>query len=130
VSAILVVAAFGIYNTLSTIVMEKILDIAILKSMGFHARDIRRIFLVEGVLLGLIGSLLGLGLGSGLMALLGQVEIKPPGATDIVHLPIYWGYDQYLLALGFALFSAVGAAVLPARKAARVQPVAILRGMG
>ncbi|MEZ5600843.1 MAG: FtsX-like permease family protein [Candidatus Competibacteraceae bacterium] len=44
VSAILVVASFGIYNTISTIVMEKIHDIAILKSMGFHARDIRRIF--------------------------------------------------------------------------------------
>jgi len=130
VSAILVVAAFGIYNTLSTIVKEKIHDIAILKSMGFHARDIQQIFLAEGVLLGLIGSLLGLGLGLGLMALLGQVEIKPPGATDIVQLPIYWGYDQYLIALGFALTSAVGAAVLPARKAARVQPVTILRGMG
>jgi lipoprotein-releasing system permease protein len=64
------------------------------------------------------------------MALLVQIEIKPPGATDIVHLPIYWGYDQYLLALGFAMASAVGAAVLPARKAARVQPVTILRGMG
>ena len=130
VSAILVVAAFGIYNTLSTIVMEKVHDIAILKSMGFHARDIRRIFLAEGVMLGLLGSLLGLGLGLGLMALLGQVAIKPPGATEIVYLPIYWGYDQYLLALGFAMVSAVGAAVLPARKAARVQPVTILRGMG
>jgi len=130
VSAILVVAAFGIYNTLSTIVMEKVHDIAILKSMGFHARDIRRIFLAEGVMLGMVGSLLGLGLGMGLMALLGQVEIKPPGATEIVQLPIYWGYDQYLLALGFAMASAVGAAVLPARKAARVQPVTILRGMG
>ena len=130
VAAILVVAAFGIYNTISTIVMEKIQDIAILKSMGFHARDIRRIFLAEGVLLGLMGSLLGLGLGLGLMALLERVEIKPPGATDIVHLPIYWGYDQYLLGLGFALASAVGAAYLPARKAGRVHPVTILRGMG
>ncbi|MFZ1641164.1 MAG: ABC transporter permease [Candidatus Contendobacter sp.] len=130
VSAILVVAAFGIYNTISTIVMEKVHDIAILKSMGFHARDIRQIFLTEGILLGLMGSLLGLGLGLGLMALLEQVEIKPPGATDIVHLPIYWGYDQYLLGLGFALVSAVGAAYLPARKAGRVHPVAILRGMG
>ena len=42
-------------------------------------------------------------LGIGLMALLGQVEIKPPGASDVVFLPIYWGYDQYLIALGFAL---------------------------
>ncbi len=130
VAAILVVAAFGIYNTVSTIVMEKIHDIAILKSMGFHARDIRLIFLTEGVILGLIGSLIGLALGLGLMALLARVELKPPGATELVFLPIYWGYEQYLLAAGFAMASAIGAAWLPARKAGRVQPVAILRGMG
>ncbi|CDH43272.1 ABC transporter permease [Candidatus Contendibacter odensensis] len=130
VAAILVVAAFGIYNTISTIVMEKIHDIAILKSMGFHARDIRQIFLTEGVVLGLLGSLLGAGLGLGLMTLLAHVELKPPGATDLVFLPIYWGYDQFLLALSFAMASAVGAAYFPSRKAGRVHPVAILRGMG
>ncbi len=129
VSAILVVASFGIYNTISTIVMEKIHDIAILKSMGFHARDIRRIFLAEGVILGALGSLFGVTLGMGLMWLLAQVEIKPPGASDLVPLPIYWGWEQYPLAAGFALTSAVGAAYLPARKAGLVQPVAILRGL-
>lgn len=129
VSAILVVASFGIYNTISTIVMEKIHDIAILKSMGFHARDIRQIFLAEGLILGVLGSLCGVSLGLGLMWLLAQVEIKPPGASDVVHLPIYWGWEQYLLAAAFALTSAIGAAYLPARKAGRVQPVAILRGM-
>ena len=129
VAAILVVASFGIYNTISTIVMEKIQDIAILKSMGFHARDIRRIFLAEGLILGALGSLIGVTLGIGLMWLLAQVEIKPPGATEIVHLPIYWGWEQYLMAAGFALASAAGAAYLPARKAGQVQPVTILRGM-
>jgi lipoprotein-releasing system permease protein len=124
------VASFGIYNTISTIVMEKTRDIAILKSMGFHARDVRRIFLAEGVILGLIGSVLGVALGIGLMALLGRVELKPPGATDLVRLPIYWGWEQYLLGATFALISAVGAAYLPARKAGRVHPVEILRGMG
>ena len=130
VAAILVVASFGIYNTISTIVMEKIHDIAILKSMGFHARDIRQIFLSEGIILGLLGSGLGAGLGLGLMTLLAHVELKPPGATDLVFLPIYWGYDQFLLALGFAMTSAVGAAYFPSRKAGQVHPVAILRGMG
>jgi lipoprotein-releasing system permease protein len=72
---------------------------------------------------------MGVTLGIGLMWLLAQVEIKPPGATEIVHLPIYWGWEQYLLAASFAMASAVGAAYLPARKAGRVQPVTILRGM-
>lgn len=130
VSAILVVAAFGIYNTISTIVMEKTHDIAILKSMGFHARDVRRIFLAEGIMLGAIGSVMGVLVGLGLMGVLGQVSFKPPGATQVVNLPLYWGFEQYLLAAGFAMMSAVGASYLPARKAGRVQPVAILRGMG
>ncbi len=65
VSAILVVAAFGIYNTISTIVMEKTRDIAIMKSMGFHARDLRRIFLLEGLIVGLFGSAPGRPVGHG-----------------------------------------------------------------
>jgi len=48
VSAVLIVAAFGIFNVISTVVLEKQRDIAILKSMGFFARDIMQIFLVQG----------------------------------------------------------------------------------
>lgn len=128
VSAILVVAAFGIYNTISTIVMEKTKDIAILKSMGFHSRDIRLIFLFEGLIVGLIGSGVGLIFGAILMSILGQLEIKAPGMTELVHLPIWWGSEQFVLAAMFAMASCVAAAYLPARKAGRVHPVDILRG--
>jgi lipoprotein-releasing system permease protein len=128
VSAILVVAAFGIYNTISTIVMEKTRDIAIMKSMGFHARDLRRIFLLEGLIVGLIGSTLGELLGLALMRLLGQVEIRPPGVTEVVHLPVFWGAEQYALAAAFAMLSCLAASYLPARRAGRVNPVDILRG--
>jgi lipoprotein-releasing system permease protein len=128
VSAILIVASFGIYNTLSTIVMEKTRDIAILKSMGFHARDVRLIFLFEGLIIGLIGSAFGLGLGMGFMELLASVELRPPGVTEKVHLPIWWGPEQFALAAAFALISCIAAAYLPARRAGRVHPVDILRG--
>ena len=128
VSAILVVASFGIYNTISTIVMEKTRDIAILKSMGFHARDVRNIFLIEGLIVGLLGSALGIGVGIALMRVLAEVTVKPPGVTEVVHLPIWWGAEQYLLATAFALGSCLMAAYLPARKAGRVHPVDILRG--
>ena len=127
-SAILVVASFGIYNTISTIVMEKTRDIAILKSMGFHARDVRNIFLIEGLIVGLLGSAFGVGAGTVLMRVLGEVTVKPPGVTEVVHLPIWWGGEQYLLAIAFALGSCLAAAYLPARKAGRVHPVDILRG--
>ena len=100
VSAILVVASFGIYNTLSTIVMEKTRDIAIMKSMGFHARDVRAIFLLEGLIVGTVGSLFGLALGVVLMKALSEVSIKPPGVTEMVNLPVWWGAEQYALAAG------------------------------
>jgi lipoprotein-releasing system permease protein len=129
VSAILIVASFGIYNTLSTIVMEKTRDIAIMKSMGFHARDVRTIFLLEGLIVGVIGSAFGLALGVALMKALSEVSIKPPGGTEFVNLPVWWGPEQYALAAAFALASCIAAAYLPARRAGRVHPVDILRGL-
>ncbi|HSV57984.1 MAG TPA: ABC transporter permease [Variovorax sp.] len=128
VSAILVVAAFGIYNTISTIVMEKTRDIAIMKSMGFHPRDLRRIFLLEGLIVGLIGSAFGQLLGLGLMHIMSRVEIRPPGVTEVVHLPMFWGVEQFALAAAFALAACMAASWLPARRAGRVRPVEILRG--
>lgn len=128
VSAILVVASFGIYNTISTIVMEKTRDIAILKSMGFTAADVRRIFLLEGLIVGALGSALGNALGLLLMQVLLVIEIKPPGVEEVVHLPLFWGLDQFVLAAAFALVSCVAASYLPARRAGRVHPVDILRG--
>jgi lipoprotein-releasing system permease protein len=128
VSAILVVASFGMYNTISTIVMEKTRDIAIMKSMGFHARDVRRIFLLEGLIVGSIGSAFGVLMGIGLMRILEVVEIRPPGVVEVVHLPLWWGADQYAIAAAFAMASCVAASYLPARRAGRVHPVDILRG--
>ena len=128
VSAILVVAAFGIYNTISTIVMEKTRDIAIMKAMGFHARDLERIFLLEGVIVGVLGSALGVLLGLVLMQVLGQVAIRPPGVSEVVHLPVWWGAEQYALAILFAMLSCLAASYLPARRAGSVHPVDILRG--
>lgn len=128
VSAVLIVAAFGIYNVISTVVMEKHRDISILKSMGFLASDIQRIFLIQGAILGIIGSLLGLPLGCALMYALMQVELKPAGSTQSIVMPFDWGWPQFAIAGGFALCTALIAAFMPARKGAKVQPVDILRG--
>ena len=128
VSAVLIVAAFGIYNVISTVVLEKQRDIAILKSMGFRARDIRHIFLIQGVLLGLAGSAVGLPFGAGLMLGLMQIRLKFPGSSDPVPLPIDRNWPQFAIAAGFAMGAALCAGLLPARKAASVQPVDVLRG--
>lgn len=128
VSAVLIVAAFGIFNVISTIVMEKHRDIAILKSMGFYARDIEKIFLFQGVILGILGNVVGIPFGSALMTILMQIRFKPPGGSEIIQMPISWHWPQFAIAAAFAMIAAVLAAFLPARKASRVQPVQILRG--
>ncbi len=116
VGAILLVASFGIYNVISSVIMEKTRDIAILKSMGFRAGDIELVFLIEGLVVGAAGSVLGFLAGSGLMWVTGQVRLTVPGESDPVNLPVYWGWNQFALAM------------LPARRGARLAPVAILRG--
>lgn len=128
VSAVLIVAAFGIYNVISTVVLEKQRDIAILKSMGFHANDIKSIFVIQGIVLGIVGCMLGLPLGSAIMRGMMRVHFKPPGSSEVIQMPIDWGWPQFAIAAGFAIAAAVIAALLPARKAAMVQPVDILRG--
>jgi lipoprotein-releasing system permease protein len=128
VMAILLVAAFGIYNTVSTMVIDKRRDTAILKAIGFQAADVRRIFLLQGLAMGLAGSTLGLLLGYGLMHLLASIRLKPPGVSEVVNMPVWWGADQYLLALAFAMAACMGASYFPARKAGRLRPVDTLRG--
>lgn len=128
VSAVLIVAAFGIYNIISTVVMEKHRDIAILKSMGFRAADIKKIFLVQGALLGIAGLSAGIPLGCAMMYGLMQIRFKPPGASEPISMPLDWSAPQFLIAGAFAFFASLLAAYLPARKAAQVLPVDILRG--
>ncbi|MEP0708600.1 ABC transporter permease [Parvibaculum sp.] len=128
VGAIMVVASFGIFNIISTIVMEKRRDIAILMSMGFRAFDIQAIFLVQGVVVGLIGMAMGWGIGYILLEMLASVQITIPGMTEKQGIALERGVFQYGFGGFFAVVSAVAAAWYPARKAAQVRPVDIIRG--
>ena len=128
VSAILIVAAFGIFNIISTVIHEKTRDIAILKSIGFEEGDIRRIFVLEGLVVGIVGTLLGWLLGYGLTQLLGAIRFHIEGIVTAQGFFLHYSPWHYLIAGGFATVSAVFAAYLPARKAARLNPVEIIRG--
>ncbi len=127
VGAILLVASFGTYNIISTITHEKTRDIAILKSLGFTERMVRRIFLIEAVLIGVAGTITGWALGYALSRALGSIEFKSP-FMDATHLPIYYTFVHYALAALVALSASAIAGYLPARKAARLHPVDIIRG--
>ena len=125
--AILLVAGFGIFNIISTVVLEKGRDIAIMRSIGVAAARIVHIFMLEGAVVGVLGMVAGWGLGRLLSLALGR--IPAPGAADptqtLVIAQSWWIYGS---AGVLALVSAVGAAWLPARRAARIDPLAVIRG--
>jgi len=130
VGAILIVAGFGIFNIISTVVNEKNRDIAILKSMGFSAQDIQWIFVIQGVIVGLIGAVLGWGLGWLLIEALASVRFELDEESFIrtqgfiLHRSIW----NYVIAALMAVVSSTVSAFLPARKAASLNPVDIIRG--
>jgi lipoprotein-releasing system permease protein len=126
--AILIVACFGIFNVISTVVFEKSRDVAILKSMGFTEGDIRGIFLAEGLAVGFIGSAVGWALGYGLISFMGALRFKIAGMIEIQGFILYSTVWHYLIATSVAVASATFAAYWPAQRAARLNPVDIIRG--
>ena len=127
VGAILLVASFGTYNIISTITQEKTRDIAILKSLGFMDQTIRAIFILEALLVGFVGAVLGWIFGYLLTRGLAALEFKTP-FSDFNHLPVLYSVKHYALAAGVALLSSLVAGYFPARSAARLHPVDIIRG--
>ncbi len=127
VGAILLVASFGTYNIISTITHEKTRDIAIMKSIGLPARTVRRIFVLEGLIIGVLGLLAGWVLGYAMSWGMGQIEFKSP-FMDATRLPILYSPLHYIIAGAVALGASAIAGFFPARKAASVSPVDIIRG--
>ena len=127
VGAILLVASFGTYNIISTITHEKTRDIAIMKSLGIREATVRRIFVLEALVIGLIGAFAGWAFGYALSSALGAIEIRNP-MIDTTRLPVVYSFLHYVVAAGVALASSLVAGYFPARKASRVHPVDIIRG--
>ena len=127
VGAILLVASFGTYNIISTITHEKTRDIAIMKSVGLRAATVRSIFVLEAAFIGMAGTLIGWVLGYILCIVVGMIEFRS-GFTDMTHLPILYAPKHYAIAGAVGMLSSLIAGYFPARKAARVQPVDIIRG--
>ncbi|WP_417666601.1 ABC transporter permease [Roseibium sp.] len=128
VGAILLVAGFGIFNIISTIVHEKARDIAILKSLGFPESDIQQIFVLEGLVIGVLGAVAGCALGYSLSSYLATIRFEFSVGQEMTHLPIYFSPLHYAIASALALFSSSIAGYFPARRAAKLNPVDIIRG--
>jgi lipoprotein-releasing system permease protein len=126
---IILVAAFNIIGTLIMVVIEKTRDVAILKSMGATRRSIMKIFMIEGAVIGLVGTLLGLLGGFTLCKLLATYQFieLPRDVYYISTLPVKMDpLDVTLIALA-AIAISLTATVYPAWQASRLDPAEAIR---
>ncbi len=134
---IMVVASFSIVATLVMMIMEKTSDIAILKAMGARDESIERIFAIEGMLIGLSGTLLGVVAGVAVVARIAWVQEQVEAITGVDTLPatVYQfstlpaelDLGQIALSVAIAMVLALGATLLPSRQGSRIDPVEALR---
>ena len=126
---IVLVAAFNIVGTLVMIVIEKSRDIAILKTMGATNRGIMAIFMTQGVIVGLTGTVLGLLGGFALCLVLGETNLiaLPGDVYYLDHLPVIMKFSDFAAVAAAAMAISFLATVYPSYQAAKMDPVEPLR---
>lgn len=125
---LLIVAGFGIYNILNMTIMNKMKDIAILKAMGFSGKDVRLIFMIQSLVIGFIGSVVGLCIGYVLSYLIAQAPFDGGDMVSLDHFPVNFDAKYYITGIVFGVLTTALAGYMPSRKAAYVDPIEILRG--
>lgn len=123
IATIIFVAAFNVIATLIMVVLEKKREIAILKAMGAKDSAILVIFLLQGTVVGVIGTLLGLGVGSAICAYLTRYQFPlDPKVYLIDHLPVRTSPMEFLMTIAIALAICIAATLVPSWWAARLLP--------
>ncbi|MBK9106330.1 MAG: ABC transporter permease [Saprospiraceae bacterium] len=125
---LLIVAGFGIYNILNMMIYEKMDSIAILKATGFSGRDVKRIFIMIAISIGVIGVSFGLVFGFLASSFIDQIPFETAALPSINTYPVNYNIKFYIIGAAFGIFTTYLAGYLPSRKASKVDPVVIIRG--
>ncbi len=125
---LLTVAGFGIYNIMNMNIINKMKDIAILKATGFQGNDITAIFLLQSLMIGVSGGLLGLLIGFFVSYLL---SITPFPAGTFIRMdtfPVNFKPLHYFFGVFFGFLTTLFAGYFPSKRASKIDPVEIIRG--
>jgi lipoprotein-releasing system permease protein len=121
---VILAVALGIASVLAVSVVQKSKEIGILMAFGTGRATVLRIFLLQGGLVGLVGSLGGVLLGIGLGAFFASLARNPDGSSTF---PVQLRFDLYLRAAATATVTGLVAALIPARRAASLDPAVTIR---
>jgi len=121
---VIVAVALGIASVLIVSVVQKSREIGILRAVGTPARRILRVFLIQGGVLGIVGSFIGSAFGALLSRVFENVTRDPSGA---VRFPVQLDLSLFLIATGLATGVGLLSAVIPARRASRLDPATAIR---
>jgi len=128
IATIIFVAAFNVIATLIMIVLEKKREIAILKAMGATDWTVLNVFVIQGMVIGVIGTVIGLVIGGGLIAYLATFEFPlDPKVYLIDHLPVVFDGSELVITSLVAIAICTVATIAPSAWAARMLPVEGLR---
>jgi lipoprotein-releasing system permease protein len=125
---LILIAMVGMANTLVMIVVEKTPDIGIMRAMGASQKTIRHLFVLQGVTIGGSGVLLGCGLGYAVASILARYPMNLPNDVYYIEkLPVRMQPEDFILVALAALVICLLASVVPARRAARLDPIETIR---
>ncbi|NYT18765.1 MAG: ABC transporter permease [Methanosarcinales archaeon] len=119
---ILLIASFGVVSTLNMVVMEKVKEIGVLMAMGATASAIRRIFILESGILGLIGAVIGSILGASIALMIGSYPV-PAEFYGIEKIPVIIRTSDIIITVVAVFVLNLIAGVYPAQRAAGLDPV-------
>jgi lipoprotein-releasing system permease protein len=128
VTVFTLIASLAMFNTLAMIVLEKTKDIAILRSMGYERRDITQIFLWQAGIVLAIGAVFGALFGAGVTWAVHQVPLPINSLFKTDYFIVTWDVNHYIEAIVTAVVMVMIASLVPARRAARLEPGDIVRG--
>jgi lipoprotein-releasing system permease protein len=129
IGLIVMVAALNIIASLILLVMEKSRDIAILKTMGSSSASIRRIFVLQGLIIGLVGTAAGALAGTALIYVLDRYRLisVPMDVYQISYVPFTLELSDFLTVIIAAILICFVATIYPSRQAAKLDPAQALR---